>query len=147
MTVVPDTSVLIKWFRQEEVLALQALLLRSEYLSGAVALVVPTLLAYELANVLALKADIPDDRVEQAVADLYDMELQWVEPSLQSVSCACRLAREHGLTVYDATFVALAESRAAVFLTADGRLAARLASRSHVVFLGEYTGANPADRE
>ena len=50
--VVPDSSVVIKWFRQGENLAEQALALRTGYLDGRIQLSVPTLLAYELTNVL-----------------------------------------------------------------------------------------------
>ena len=73
--VVPDTSVVIKWFRQGEILADLALALRQDYLSGAVAAVVPSLLAYELANVLRYKSDLTTEQVREAVRSLFDVGL------------------------------------------------------------------------
>jgi hypothetical protein len=46
-----DASVVIKWFRQGEVLAEQAVALREAYLDGQIEVTVPSLLTYELANV------------------------------------------------------------------------------------------------
>lgn len=51
MVVVLDTSVIVKWLRQREIQADQALALRDAYLNGQVAITVPLLVAYELANV------------------------------------------------------------------------------------------------
>jgi predicted nucleic acid-binding protein len=65
--VVLDTSVILKWFRQEEILADQALRLRQAYLAGQVTISVPTLLAYELANVLRYKRELTTEQVQQAV--------------------------------------------------------------------------------
>ena len=47
-----DTSVLIKWIRQGEVLSELALVLRDTYLKGEIWIMEPSLAAYELANVL-----------------------------------------------------------------------------------------------
>ena len=55
---VPDTSVIIKWFRQGEILAGEALAVRAAYLEGRIQLSVPSLVAYELANVLRYKGDL-----------------------------------------------------------------------------------------
>ena len=64
--VVLDTSVVIKWFRQGEVLAGQALQLRGDYLDGRIAVALPSLLAYELANVLHYKAGRSAEPVRHA---------------------------------------------------------------------------------
>ena len=79
--VVPDTSVVIKWFRQGEVLADLALALRDAYLDGQITISAPSLLAYELANVLRYKGDLTTGQVQDAVQSLFDMRLEWVLPS------------------------------------------------------------------
>lgn len=134
--VVLDTSVIIKWFRQREVLASQALALREAYLGGQILVSVPSLLAYELANVLRYKQDLTTAQVEDAVQSLFDMWLGWVSPSATMMRQAVNIAREWDITVYDAAFVALAESRNAIFITADEHLARRLEDLPFVRYLG-----------
>lgn len=135
--VVPDTSVVIKWFRQGEILAEQALALRAAYLDGHTLISVPTLLAYELTNVLRYKDDLIIIQVEEAVQSLFDMGLEWAPPTAAVMRRAAALARESGATVYDATFAALAESLDAIFVTADEHLVRRLAVWPFVHFLGD----------
>ncbi len=134
--IVLDTSVIIKWFRQGEVLADHALRWRDAYLQGEVEITVPSLVAYELANVLRYKDDLTTDQVEAAVQSLFNMGLRWVAPSAASVCRAVAIAREQGVTVYDAIFVSLAEALGADLITADERLVHRLTGFSFVHFLG-----------
>jgi len=136
-SLVLDTSVVIKWFRQGEVWADQALALRQAYLDGQVTIAVPSLLAYELANVLHYKADLTATQVQDAVTSLFDMGWEWILPSAAVIRRAVEIARGHGTTVYDAAFAALAEASTATFITADERLARRLAPLPFVRFLGE----------
>lgn len=133
-----DTSVIIKWFRHGEVHAEHALSLRSAYLDGQAQVAVPTLLAYELANVLRYKADLTTAQVEDSVQSLFDMGLEWVPPSVGMIRRAVVIARDFDATVYDATFASLAEAWDATLVTADKRLVSRLQSLAYVRFLGEY---------
>jgi predicted nucleic acid-binding protein len=135
--IVPDTSVVIKWYRQGEILAEQALALRTAYLDGHIRVSVPNLLAYELTNVLRYKDDLTTALVEEAVQSLFDLGLESVPPTAIMMRRAAVIARAADATVYDATFAALAESREATFVTADERLARRLAAWPFVLFLGD----------
>ena len=136
-SVVLDTSVVIKWFRQGEVLADQALSLRDAYLDGRIGVSVPSLLAYELANVLRYKNDLTTEHVQEAVQSLFDMGLEWILPSGAVMRRAVEMAHAYGTTVYDAAFAALAESLSATFVTADEGLVRRLEALPFVRFLGE----------
>jgi predicted nucleic acid-binding protein len=135
--VVPDTSVIVKWYRQGEVLADRALSLRDAYLDGQIAISVPSLVAYELANVLRYKGDLTTEQVQTAVESLFDMGWEWVVPSSATMRRAVEIARARETTVYDAVFVALAESLGATYVTADRRLVRRLGDLSVVRLLGE----------
>ena len=135
--IVPDTSVVIKWYRQGEILAAQALAVRTAHLDNHIRLSVPTLLAYELTNVLRYKDDLTTFQVEEAVQSLFDMGLEWVPPSASMMRRAAAIARESSATVYDATFAAMAESLQAIFVTADERLVRRLTAWPMVSFLGD----------
>lgn len=137
-TIVLDTSVLIKWFRQREVLAENALAFRTTYLDGTVHIAVPALVAYELTNVLRYKQELSTVQVENAVQSLFDMEFTWHSPASSTVQRAARIARMTDTTVYDATFVALAEVLPAPFVTADETLVRRVdESFPFVRFLGD----------
>jgi predicted nucleic acid-binding protein len=137
--VVLDTSVIVKWFRQREVLADQALALRDAYLSGEVAIAVPVLVAYELANVMRYKPGLRTEQVQEAVGSLFDMGWEWSIPSSELMGRAIGIARLCGTTVYDATFAALAESLDALLITADEQLVERLETLSLARFLGEWS--------
>lgn len=64
---------------------------------------------YELANVLGVKMNLPDQarEITQLVVDRCGSSLVKVDPPF--LASACRLAREHDLTAYDAAYVAAAE--------------------------------------
>lgn len=134
--VVLDTSVIVKWVRQEEVLAREALCWRSRFLDGEVQFAVPFLLAYELANVLVYKPDLSTEQVQAALQSLFDMGIDWIEPSPPLLLRSTAIAREHDLSVYDATFVALAEALQADLITADERLVHGMSSSPYIHFLG-----------
>jgi predicted nucleic acid-binding protein len=140
-----DTSVIVKWFRQGELLADRALVLRDAYLDGQIVIAVPSLVAYELANVLHYKGDLSTDQVQEAVGSVFDMELEWVPPSSEVMRRAVEISRSYETTVYDAAFVALCESLEATFITADEKLAHSLESLTFVRFLGDIS-ATPSTR-
>jgi predicted nucleic acid-binding protein len=133
--IVLDTSVIIKWFRQEEVWAEQALKLRAAYLEGIVSIIVPWLLIYEVANVLRYKKDYSTEQVQTAVQILFDMQLIWIEPDPKLINQAVHLAHLHDVAVYDATFAAIAEENSVVFFTADDRFVRRTDALEFVQFL------------
>lgn len=138
-----DTSVILKWFRQGEVLATAALVLRDLYLAGWATISVPSLLAYELANVLRYKGELTAEQVEQAVQSLLDLGISWWPPDAVLTRRAVTISRSHDTTVYDAAFVALAETLPAGFITADERLVQRLQDFSYVHFLGDVAEQSP----
>jgi len=136
---VVDASVAFKWTQpgNKEPGAGPAMVLLQEHLEGRTRLHVPSLLFYELANGLVLgRAKPPIDIVEQALGWLFSLSLNVVPPAPEAMIVAARLSRDRGMTLYDATYVALATSLECELLTADGRLARR-ASGAAVVRLLE----------
>ena len=132
-----DSSVVIKWYRQGEVLTEQALLLREAYLNGEAAVSVPSLLVYELANVLHYKNDLSTDQVQEAIRSLLALGLNVFPPGNLLMCQAVEIALTYQTTVYDATFAALAQALPATFVTADERLARRLEGLSFVYCLAD----------
>lgn len=76
---------------------------------------------YEIANVLGVKMRLPDKArdIAQLVVDRCGSSLVKVDPSF--LASACRLAREHDLTAYDAAYVAAAERHSWQLVSLDIR--------------------------
>lgn len=139
--IVPDTSVIIKWFRQGEILAAPALAIRDAYLTGQTTISTPALMVYELANVLRYKSDLTSKQVQEALYSLLGMGFEWASPSATLMSRTVHFARAYETTVYDAAFVALAEELGSIFITASEILVSRLENLPFVFFLGDYLQA------
>jgi predicted nucleic acid-binding protein len=127
-----DSSVVLKWFRRDEVWRDVALQLRQAYIEGRMVIYVPDLLTYEIANVLRYKPDLSQGQVQAALNSLYDMQIRIVKGSREVVKEAIHLAYFYDVTVYDAAFLAIAENLSVPFITADDKLSQKLAKASNV---------------
>lgn len=141
--VVLDTSVVVKWFRQEEKGARYALAYRNAYLEGQISIVLPDLALYELANVLCHKRDLTVEQIVQALDSLLEMELLWADPSAELLARAVRVARQCQVTLYDAVFVALAQWMGAPLVTADEYLVRQTTCEVMVQQLGQEVAGPP----
>jgi len=125
-----DASVVLKWFHaegEEEVGESRALL--DLHRSRAVALSVLDLTAYEAGNALIRGMGVPaaQSRIVLEALDVICPRLAATPPELAE---ALALAERHNLTVYDAAYAAVAQSRNALLATMDrSLLAAGLGSR------------------
>lgn len=121
--VVSDASVALKWFHsegEEEVDAARALLDR--YARHEVALQVLDLTPYEVGDALLRgRAGITADRVAIVLEALAEICPQ-VSPSTAELRTAAELAEQHGLTLYDAAYAAVARTRGAELVTLDRAL-------------------------
>ena len=119
--VILDASVILKWLIPEAD-SEKALVFRDRHLSGEEHIGVPSLLFYEVANVIRYKQDLPDEEL----IDLYDifgsMELIATNPSFQEMEETMIYARQKGISVYDATYVVLARRLGCDLVSADERL-------------------------
>ncbi len=86
---------------------------------------------------LRYKADLTAGQVQDATQSLFDMGLEWVLPTSAAMRRATEIAYVCETTLYDAAFVALAESLSATYVTADERLARRMEAYPFVRFLGQ----------
>lgn len=120
-----DASVALKWILPEEG-SLKALKLIEDHASGEVSLVVPDLLFYEITNGLAVAVKLPPSQVEQILDWFYDLDLKIATLGRNDFKKAASIAHEFHISVYDASYVALAISLNTVFVTADMSLVKRL---------------------
>jgi predicted nucleic acid-binding protein len=118
--VVLDTSVVLKWFVQDQRGSGAARELRDEYEAGRLSVAVPGLLFLEIINVAGRRWNWGEAALLELADSLDDLLFEVAEPGLQSV--ASWVAR--GLTTDDAVYVALAEERGQRLVTDDQTIVA-----------------------
>lgn len=129
--VVSDANIVLKWFHsegEEEVDAARALL--DAHRERTAALAVLDLTVYEVGN--ALMRGRPGASAEQAatVVEALVEICPAIRPSPEEMREAAHLAEHHDLTLYDAAYAAVAQSRSAELATLDrALLAAKLGRR------------------
>lgn len=105
---------------------------------GQLEFVVPDLFWPEIGSILRKSAQRNRCTAEAARQSLYelrnyDLPMAPSEPLLES---AFAIARRYGRSIYDSTYIALAVSRQATFVTADEKLANATAAYLPVKWLG-----------
>lgn len=126
-----DASVVLGWLLREPLPApLERLL--DDHVSGRVPAVAPELLRYEVGNVLARGAGLDEAAARSGYERFLALEVQTFALGDDEYRAALDLALTRGITVYDASYMALARALGARFATADRHLAERLADRDLV---------------
>lgn len=116
--VVIDASMVAKWFL-EEVYSNNALLLRDMYIAGKLELASPCIRPFEVLNALRYSGLYARDALVSVLRSLdrYGIEL-WALRSEYGLRVA-EVAMDLDISVYDASYVALAEIANARLVTAD----------------------------
>ncbi len=138
--VIVDASVAVKWYLPEtgESLVSEALALLDKYEREEVRFAVPDLFYAETAS--AIWKAVRVGRALRAFGDhalilLMQRKFPTV-PTLKLLDNAFQIAADHGRSVYDSLYVALAVQTNSQLITADERLANSLAARFPVKWLG-----------
>lgn len=126
-----DASVVLKWFRADGERHLdQARSLRKAFAAGELVVFAPPLLRLEIVNVAGRRWRWTESALVELATALDELGFELIEPEL--VRVAHWTAR--GLTAYDATYVAVAETSGTQLVTDDdlictvaGNIAATLA--------------------
>jgi predicted nucleic acid-binding protein len=95
--------------------------------------VVPSLFWLEIVNVLGRRYGGSPQAILEAVVELEAAGLETVEVDRPMLLLAIDAVVRHGLTAYDAAYLALADAADARLLTADATLAAAAGSRGLLV--------------
>jgi len=118
--VVLDTSVVAKWFLEEED-SDKAAKIREEFLNGNAQIVLCDLTLYELGNLLNFNGFSPSE-TDAALGSLFDLGIDIIAPTREVLGATAKIAAEYGLTFYDASFVALAKELQFKLKTADKKI-------------------------
>jgi len=146
--VVVDASVVIKWFVEEEG-SEEALEIRDGYIEGNFEIAAPELLLFEVLNSLRYKElfTVPEMKGISEALEAFSFDLYPLKGNC--AGRAVEIADENDITIYDASYIALAEIERAEFYTADEKLLSKLKKRYHdfAKGLGERTTGNIRKRK
>jgi predicted nucleic acid-binding protein len=121
---VVDASVALKWF-VDEISTEKALKIR-DHLKEEVIPIVPSLFFYEIANVLRYKPEFGSNDVKNIIQTLIDFQFR-IEPFEQKLAnLTIDLAYQYGITIYDASYIAIGKRSQVDFITADEKLFSKL---------------------
>jgi predicted nucleic acid-binding protein len=121
--VVSDASVALKWFHAEgEEEGAEARALLDAHKERTVALIVLDLTAYEVGNALLRGRAKASAEQVATVLDALSVICPAVRPNLEELRLSTELAARHELTLYDAAYAAVAQSREASLATLDHEL-------------------------
>lgn len=106
-------------------------------MEGRVQISVPALLYYEVSNILLFGRSRPtaEEAAAEALKALFGLPLTVVPLSSELAGLAIMLARMHGVSFYDACYLALAAQLECTLITADQRLARKAGAKHRVRLL------------
>jgi predicted nucleic acid-binding protein len=121
---VVDASVILKWYLLDEAHGAQALVLLQQCTAGELKLLAPSLLTYELMNGLVIagrRARLDQNTILLSFRGFMSLGIRFYEVSsfADKVPHYCQL---YGRSVYDSSYLALAEREGVDLITADERL-------------------------
>lgn len=125
---VVDASVVVKWYIPEQSHE-QARALRDDYLDGTHDLVAPALMPFEAVNALRYSGQYDEDRLVDASETLPEYGVELV--AYRDLHSVAEIATELDVTIYDASYLALAAEMDSVVYTADGTLLDDIASTAY----------------
>jgi len=114
-----DASVMAKWYSVGEELREEAILLRDFHCSGKIRLLAPSLILYEILNVIWKNKNISEEKFKDLVPTILAIKPETFDLSENQVIRALTIGREYYLPYHDCAYIGLAESLQLPLLTAD----------------------------
>jgi len=133
--IVLDASIILKLIFEEKDTPL-ALQLRENHITGEDKIAAPELLYYELANVLATKVLISVKNASSALAKIFNLEIETFTLGIEEFLSSIGVSHKYTISVYDASYVVLAERLNCDFITADVKLFRKITDLKFVRLLG-----------
>jgi len=119
-----DASVVLKWYLTDEEYGEKALNLLTKYISNELDFLAPSLLEYEVVNGLIIaqkRGRIKEEKILLAIDGFMDLNIKLKDLSqlYPRVLYYCKI---YNRSVYDASYLAIAESEGIAMITGDKRL-------------------------
>lgn len=139
--VVVDASILVKWY-VVETFREEALDLRESYLKGDIELVSPTIMPFEVLNAVRYaKREIDEEKLKKVSRSLSLYGVQLYQLQGDYIDLVVRTSLHNNITVYDASYVALAQYLETILYTADEKLIEKL-SDEYMKYVKHIRGYN-----
>jgi len=119
--IVVDASVVVKWFVEERYSG-EALTIRNSFIEGLIDIAVPSILYFEVLNALKYSGAFGEDELKKIARILEDYQFTAYQLEGAYAEKTVEVAMRKGITIYDASYVALALIEEADLYTADEKL-------------------------
>jgi predicted nucleic acid-binding protein len=134
-TLVIGASVALKWF-VEEIHTKKALEVLDHITDKALP-TVPSLFFYEIANVLRYKPEFGIKDIKEILFALSDFGFLVESLEAELADLTVKLAFQYGVTIYDASYIAISNKKKCDFVTADEKLYVKITGEK-VILLKEW---------
>ena len=122
--IVVDASIIAKWFLIEKY-SDEALKVRNDYIKGLIEIAVPSLLEYEVLNALKYSGAYTTEELKKIGRALNNYNFTTYQLQGELKQHTIQIAEENNVTIYDASYIALAETIKTKLYTADEELIAK----------------------
>lgn len=139
--IVVDASIVAKWYLEEEFSA-QATELRDAFGTGKVTILAPSLLYYETLNALRYSGVYSEEELMMVGGALSLYGLKVMEPNKEMLEKIAQISISRDITVYDASYVVLANLADATLYTTDAEILGKFPGRTR--HIKEFKSENPA---
>lgn len=121
--IVADANVLVKIFLNEEY-SDQAIALRDAYVSGRIIVSEPSLVIYEVLNVIRYTKvlQLTFEQFKMIIQSLHQYQISFTEIDYDLAVKIAEISLKHRISIYDATYIGLAEMTGSTLYTADSKL-------------------------
>ncbi|MBI4317595.1 MAG: type II toxin-antitoxin system VapC family toxin [Chloroflexi bacterium] len=133
-----DSSVVVKWFRNESD-SDRAVAIQREFLEGRVDASVSELTFYETANALRYSGDFSSDEVRECLDSIVALEIGVYPFDLDALKSGVESSFDQGISVYDAYLLCLAKKHSLTLVTADDRFCDRVGNDASLCRLRDWT--------
>jgi len=120
--IVLDASVILKWVLPDETDSPAALAYLNQHIEGTNPIAVPELLFYEIANALATKTSLLSADIIERFTLIVGAELESYHLNIDTFSEAIQMSKRFKISLYDSSYIALAQLLGCDMITADSRL-------------------------
>lgn len=139
--IVIDASVVLKWFLADEEYSQSALALLDKYVSFELEIVASSLLEYEVLNGLFIakkRGRIEQEKVMMAVEGFLSLEIE--QKNISSIyQKVMHFSEAYNLTVYDASYLGVADEEGIELVTADRTLFSKVKKNlKWIKWLGDF---------
>lgn len=120
--VVVDASVAYKWFAPDELYSQEALRFWDMHVQKKNIITAPNLLIYELANAWSTKTGVLLKDIKENLETLRKAKFELVDVTIDLINKAVAFSKKYKISVYDASYIALAQDKKCNLVTADDKL-------------------------